>query len=207
MQRLDEQKIEDVRKFIEDYQRNNGMSPPYRVIMKAMRFNNLAAVFRHVKALEARGVIQKTNMGKIDLPFQLNTGRTVIAPLVGTVPCGEPQVALEEIEGSFALPADFFGGNDKIMLRAKGDSMKNAGICHGDMLIIESRPTAENGEIVIAMIDDFDQSEATTKRYFKEKNGKIRLHPENETMEDMYYDCDQVRICGVVVGVMRSYYK
>lgn len=205
MQRLDEQKIERVRQFIVDYQRQHGKSPSYRTIEKRGIVSGIAAVSRIVLYLERQGLIEKDKTGQIGLPFNLQTGETVIAPIVGTVPCGEPAIALEEIECSFALPADYFGNAEKIILRAKGDSMKDAGIHHGDLLIVEQSPTANNGEIVVAMIDNFGESEATTKRYYQEKNGKIRLRPENSTMKDMLYNAEDIRICGIVVGVMRSY--
>jgi len=205
MQKIDEQKMERVRQYIVDYQLKNGKSPSYREIEKQRIVNGIGSVSRIVLALEKRGLIEKTNVGIIGVPMQLQAGRTMIVQHYGVVPCGEPQVVLDEIEGSYELPIDLFGKGDKFILRAKGDSMIKAGISHGDWLVVEKRIQAEDGEIIIAMIDGFNESEATAKRFYKEKDGRIRLHPENDTLQDKYYDADQVRICGVVKRSIKEF--
>ena len=204
MQIYSRERMDKVKEFIQAYQRENGLSPTYRQIMKDVGLDP-ATVGRYVKRLEESGDIKRTKLGTIETPRNLITGRTVTAPVVGTVPCGQPQIATEEIECTYTLPADVFGTMEKFILRATGNSMIETGIYPGDLLVVEKRVEARNGEIVIAMIDDFGESNATTKRYYKEKDGKIRLHPENKEMEDLYYDASQVRICGAVVGVIRSY--
>jgi len=205
VQRTDEQKMERVRQYIIDYQLRSGKSPSYREIEKQGIVNGIASVSRIVLALQKRGLVEKTNIGQIGIPVQLRAGGTMLVQHYGVVPCGEPQVILDEIEGSYELPVDLFGKGDKFILKAKGDSMIKAGISHGDWLVVEKRQQAEDGEIVVAIIDGFGDGEATTKRYYKEKDGRIRLHPENDTLQDMYYNADQVRICGVVKRSIKEF--
>jgi len=204
MRQLDEKKVEEVREYIVRYQKDKGKSPPYRDILKNLSFSGMGVVYRYVNALIERGVIEKDRIGKIELPINLKPSATVIAPIIGAVACGSPILAVEDIEGSLALP-DLFGKGEKFVLRAKGDSMINAGIYSGDLLIIERRNVIDEGEIVIAVIESTGEAEATAKRFYRERGRKIRLKPENDTMKDMIYNADEVNICGVVVGVIRSY--
>ena len=205
MKIYDETKLARMKEYINGLQFESGLSPSYRQVMGHMGWNDLAMVHRYVKVLEGRGDIQRTTAGAIETPHNLTTGRVVSAPLVGAVSCGNPQLALEEIHCSYALPVDLFGAADKFLLKAEGNSMINAGIHPGDLLIVERRTEAHNGQIVVALkVDEFGENEATTKRYFKENN-RIRLQPENSDMDAMYFDRNQVQVCGIVIGVMRSY--
>lgn len=205
MKAYDEIKLARMKEYINTCHLESGSSPSYRQVMAHMGWNDLAMVHRYIKVLESRGDIQRTNQGAIETPHNLTAGRVVSAPLVGTVSCGNPQLAVEEIQCSYALPVDLFGTADKFLLRAEGNSMINAGIHPGDLLIVERRAEAHNGQIVVALkVDEFGESEATTKRYFKESN-RIRLQPENSEMDALYYDRNQVQVCGIVIGVMRSY--
>ena len=117
-------------------------------------------------------------------------------PLIGTVAAGEPILAEERIEDYFPFPAEILPNAETFMLKVKGESMIGAGILPGDQVIVEQRPTALHGEIVVAMIDD----SATIKRFYKEK-GHYRLQPENEAMDPII--TDHVEILGKVIGLIR----
>jgi repressor LexA len=120
-------------------------------------------------------------------------------PLVGTVAAGVPITATQNIEEYFPIPTGLNYSEDELfMLTVQGESMIKIGILNGDKLIIKQQADAENGQIVVAMTED---SEATVKRFYRE-NGGIRLHPENDTMQDMYFD--NVSVLGVVVGLYRD---
>ena len=117
---------------------------------------------------------------------------------MGTVAAGEPILATENIDGYFPVPTEYISGTENFMLKIKGNSMTNAGIFNGDLVLVKQQNTAENNDIVIAMIDD----SATCKRYFKEKE-YIRLQPENDSYEPIYVkDCT---ILGLVKGLFRSF--
>lgn len=120
-------------------------------------------------------------------------------PLIGIVTAGQPILAVENVEETYPLPAELVGNEDSVfMLTVKGESMINAGIFDGDYLLIRQQSDAINGEIVVALIDN---EEATVKRFFKEA-GRIRLQPENDSMEPIY--ADHVSIVGKVIGLFRS---
>ena len=129
---------------------------------------------------------------------KLRPSGMAIAPIVGTIACGQPVDAMENIEESVALPRTIFGAGNLFLLHAKGDSMVEADIHNGDLVVIRQQNTAENGEIVVAMIN----GETTLKRFYK-KNGKIILHPENKTMDDIIVkNCE---IQGVLVSCIKMY--
>mgnify|MGYP002915432466 CR=1 FL=1 len=118
-------------------------------------------------------------------------------PVLGQITAGQPILATENYEDLYYLPANLFKGNGLFILNVVGDSMINAGIFNGDKVVIRKQETAENGEIVAALIDD----SATIKRFYKE-DGHYRLQPENPTMEPMYFD--EVSIIGKVIGLIRN---
>ena len=118
-------------------------------------------------------------------------------PILGTIRAGSPIFAVENLEGYCPIPADMNCGNDSFALKVVGNSMVNAGIQENDTIIVREQNTANNGEIVVALVDD----SATVKRFYK-SDGKIILHPENDDMEDMIFD--DVKILGIVKGLMRN---
>ena len=118
-------------------------------------------------------------------------------PLVGTIRAGEPIFAVENLDGYYPLPDELNTGGTEFALKVQGESMINAGIFENDIIIVNQQNDANNGEIVVALIDDG----ATVKRFYK-RNGKIILHPENDYMEDMVFD--DVQVLGVVKGLMRK---
>ena len=198
MKILNERKLAELLEFINKYQTQNGKSPSYRTIMKAMRFTNLASVFRYVGRLEADGKIQKNDFGGIKISRRLNPDRTIIAPLLGTVTCGQPILAVENIEGTYSLPADIFGTGETFLLHAKGQSMIDAGIKDKDILVVRKCQHADDGDIVVALIDE----EATVKRFFKKRN-RIVLHPENKEYKDIIVD--NVQILGKVISCIHNF--
>ena len=117
-------------------------------------------------------------------------------PIIGTVAAGKPRLAVEDVEDVFPLPSNFING-EGFMLRVVGDSMIEDGIHEGDLVVVRRQPTANNGETVVAMIDN----EATVKRFYKEK-ARIRLQPANKRMKPMYHE--NVEIVGKVVGLVRQ---
>lgn len=180
------------------YQREHGVSPSFRSIMHAVGLGSLATVQRYVKQLEAEGKLQRTDIGNIAPLPKLWGGETVVVPLVGEIACGEPCFEVEHIEESFTLPRAVFGDGELFMLRAFGDSMIDAGINKGDLLVIRKQNEAENGDIVVALVN----GENTLKRFYREKD-KIILHPENKTMEDIVVkNCE---IQGVLVSCIKMY--
>ena len=122
--------------------------------------------------------------------------KSVSVPLIGTVAAGQPIFATENYDGYYALPDNFFSGEDLFMLTVKGSSMKNIGMFDGDKVVVKKQETADNGDIVVALVDDG----ATVKRFFK-RNGKFILHPENDDMED--FVLDSVSVLGKVIGLIR----
>ena len=123
-------------------------------------------------------------------------------PLIGTVTAGQPIFATENFEGYYPLPLSEFKGDDLFLLRVHGDSMIEAGILDGDKIVVKKQATAENGDIVVAMFDDGITEGATVKRFYR-RDGKIILHPENESMSD--FVLDEVTLLGTVVGLLRSF--
>lgn len=181
-----------------EYQKRHGLSPSFRNIMHALNLGSLATVQRYVKQLETEGRIERTNIGNIAPMPKLWGGETVTVPLLGKIACGEPCLEMENIEESFALPCSIFGNSEMFMLRAFGDSMIDAGISKGDLLVIRKTCEANDGDIVVAMVN----GENTLKRIYKEKD-EIRLHPENKAMQDIFVkDCE---IQGVLVSCIKMY--
>ena len=198
MRTLNQETLKRTEEFITEYQKANNRSPKYREIMHGLGMSSLNLVQLYVLALEREGKIKRTPKGSIALPERYDVDKTTVAPLVGRIICGQPAFAEENIEGRYALPSDIFGNGELFILHAYGDSMTGAGINDGDYVVLRKQNTAENGEIVSALID----GEATLKRFYR-KDGKIILHPENSTMEDIIVkECE---IQGVLVSCIKKY--
>lgn len=189
MKQIDEEKLYKIKAYIETYQLENGKSPSYREVMEACNLTSLSLVSRYLDLLQTRGQIKKNPLGGIEMSINLSS--TTFAPLVGQVRCGAPIFAQENYQSICSLPSEIFGKGELFMLSAIGDSMKDAGINEGDILVVRKSDYAENGQIVVALIDD----EATVKR-FKKTSNKIILHPENSKYQDILLD--DVKILGVV---------
>lgn len=198
MRTLNTTTLDNMESFIIDYQKKKGKSPSFREVMKALNMSSLNLVRTYILALENSGRIERTRLGNIDMLPKLKPSGFTLAPLVGSIACGQPVDAVENIEGTFALPKAIFGNGNLFMLRAKGDSMIDAGIKDDDLIVIRKQNTAENGDIIVAMIN----GETTLKRFYK-RNGKVVLHPENKEMKDIIVkDCE---IQGVLVSCIHIY--
>lgn len=157
---------------------------------------------RYLSEMEARGLIRKsgTFYGLETKAMQKAMKNVNELAIVGSIACGTPILAEENIESYLTISGDFLGVGEFFALRAKGNSMINAGIDDGDIVIIKKQSAADEGQIVVAMVEDGD---CTLKRYFIDRRKKkIRLHPENDDMEDMYYD--KVEIQGIAVKIIKD---
>ncbi len=191
----------EVLEFIKEFANENGYPPTIREICKRFGFQPHAAS-NHVDALVRKGYLSKQPLKSrsIEVLGSARRGLTEV-PIVGRVAAGEPILAIENIEGTIMLPAEWAKSKDCFLLRVEGDSMIDAHICSGDYVLVKRQDTAESGDIVIAMLDD----EATAKR-FSIESGRIILKPENKQMEPIFVDkCKkEFRIIGKVVGVWRN---
>lgn len=198
MRILNDDILEKVAQYNIDYQKEHGRTPSYREIMHALNLGSLATVQRYVRALVKADRIEVTNAGNISPLPQLMGGESKVVPLIGEIACGEPLFAVENIEESYSLPKSLFGDGELFMLTAKGNSMIDAGISKGDLLVIRRQTAADDGDIVVALIDN----DATLKRIYH-KDGKIILHPENKQMKDIVLD--KCNVQGVLVGCIKKY--
>ena len=176
----------------------NGVPPSVREICAAVGLKSTSSVQANLDALEQAGYIERDPMLKRSIRVTGQSAHYTQVPLLGTVTAGMPILTVEEVEGY--LPFSHPGAPDKELfaLHVRGESMINAGILDGDIVIVERTPTASNGEIVVALLGD----EATVKRFYKE-NGQFRLQPENDTFEPII--CNEVVILGKVVASYRYY--
>ena len=183
---------------------NRGFPPSVREICEAVNLKSTSSVHSHLEALEKNGYIRRDvtkprAIEIIDDNFNLVRREVVNVPLVGTVAAGQPILAVENIDAYFPIPAEYMPNEQSFMLTVKGDSMINAGIFDGDQVLVKQQATAENGDMVVALIDD----SATVKTFYKE-NGYYRLQPENDNMEPIIIT-GNLQILGKVFGVFRFF--
>ena len=191
-------KLDELYVYIQKYIENNGFAPTVRDICSDMQIKSTATAHYYLNKLKERGLVIKPNDKKRALSIKSKCDAPITVPLIGTVTAGTPILAVENFEGYYPIPQEFSTDSDLFMLKVKGDSMINAGIFDGDKIIVKKQETANNGDIVVCLIDD----SATVKRFFT-KNGKIILHPENDLMDDIVLD--EAYILGLVVGLMRKF--
>jgi repressor LexA len=188
--------------FLTAYLAANGYPPTLQEIARHLHVSGNLGVLRHLKALERAGLITRSpgSSRSIALVDRMEPGGVVL-PLVGVVRAGLPQLAVEEIEERIAVDRSLVRGKDAFLLRVKGDSMVEAHIVEGDLVVVRPQSTAENGEIVVALID----GEATLKRFFH-GGSYIRLQPENASLEPIIITADtqDMTIIGKVTGLCRS---
>lgn len=199
-------------KFIEKHIMNNGYPPSVREIGKAVGLSSTATVHGYIAKLTEKGYIKKEdqkgrtlkllkggladNAKRTDKPVY-NGKELVEVPVIGKITAGEPILAVENVTDTFPIPIDFVGNSESFMLTVRGESMIEAGILDGDYILVKRQNTANNGQIVVALIGE----EATVKTFYKEKD-HIRLQPENSTMDPIIVpDCE---ILGKVAGVFRK---
>lgn len=186
-------------KYIQKAIDDNGYPPSVREIGKAVGLKSSSTVHAHLVKLEKKGYIRRDPTKPRAIEIVDRNSAIVRVPVVGRVAAGKPILALENIEGTFPLPASFVGTTDGFfMLTTKGDSMVNAGILNGDYLVVRQQQTAENGEIVVALLDN---ENATVKRFYQDRDS-ICLQPENDSYEPIW--SKDVQILGKVIGVIRK---
>lgn len=203
-------KEEQLLEYIKSYQNEFGFPPTVREMCKAIKVSSTSTIFYYLNKLESSNKIKKNpnknraleivdnmvaNIKTISSDVSDNLTRI---PVLGTVTCGDPILAVQTSEEYFMVSPTLFRGDDLFMLTAKGESMINAGIYDGDKIVLKQQSYADNGDIVAALIDD----SATIKRFYKENN-HYRLQPENDTMSPIIVD--NVTILGKVVGLVRKF--
>jgi repressor LexA len=188
--------------YIRQEIRERGYPPSVREIGEAIGLSSSSTVHGHLARLEEKGFLRrdpdKPRAIEITGERQLRQQRFISVPLIGRVTAGQPILAVENIEETYPLPFDLIHGESVFMLRVEGESMINAGINDGDLVLVRSQDTAANGEIVVALLGD----EATVKRFYHEGN-QVRLQPENTTMGPIY--TRDVRVLGKVIGLYRHF--
>lgn len=198
-------KISDKQSEILEYIKSEilakGYPPAVREICEAVHLKSTSSVHAHLETLEKNGYIRRDPTKPraieiVDDTFNLTRREVVNVPIVGHVAAGEPILATENINNYFPIPSEFMPNVQTFMLQVKGESMVNAGIFDGDMILVQQQQTAKNGEIVVALVDD----SATVKTFYKE-NGYFRLQPENDHMDPIIVH--EASILGKVIGVFR----
>ncbi len=189
---------------IQQYIRETGYPPSVRELGKKLGLKSTATVHSHLKTLERKGYLLRTAQKSraftvVDRKKPSQPASTVMVPMVGTVRAGTPVLAVENIEEYIPLPYTFVKTKNAFMLQVEGNSMVDVGIFEGDLVLVRQQDTADNGDIVVALLED----EATVKTFYKEKHS-IRLQPENPELKPII--SKNVRILGKVIGVVRTYH-
>lgn len=195
------EKQSEILEYIKAQILERGFPPAVREICEAVHLKSTSSVHSHLETLEKNGYIRRDPTKPraieiLDESFNLTRREMAQVPIIGRVAAGEPLLAEQNIEDYFPIPVERLPNNQTFLLRVRGDSMVNVGILDGDYILVEQRPTAENGEIVIALVEDG----ATVKRFFKE-DGHYRLQPENDAMDPIIVD--EVTILGKMIGLLR----
>ncbi|MDD6352200.1 MAG: transcriptional repressor LexA [Lachnospiraceae bacterium] len=197
------EKQQEILDFLKNEILSKGYPPSVREICEAVHLKSTSSVFSHLEKLEKNGYIRRDPTKPraieiIDDNFNLTRREVVNVPLIGQVAAGQPILATQNIENYFPIPSEYMPNQQSFLLRVRGESMINIGIFDGDLILVKKQPTCENGDIVVALVDD----SATVKRFFREKD-HIRLQPENDSMDPIIVpDC---QILGKVFGVFRFF--
>ena len=194
-------KQKELREYIKEMILKKGYPPAVREICEAVHLKSTSSVHSHLESLEKNGYIRRDptkprTIEILDDDFALTRREVVNVPVIGTVAAGTPILAEQNIEDYLPIPAEMLPNKEVFMLKVKGNSMIEAGIYSGDIVIVAKQPDAENGDKVVALVDD----SATVKTFYKE-NGHFRLQPENSTMDPIILD--HVEILGKVIGLFR----
>ena len=196
-------KQQEILDFIKSETLSKGYPPAVREICQAVHLKSTASVHSHLSALEEMGYIRRDPSKPraieiTDDEFAISRREISSIPIVGNVAAGEPLLAEQNIRDYFPLPADMLPNEQVYMLKVRGDSMVNAGILDGDMVVVKEASTASNGDLVVAMIED-----GATVKYFYKENGHIRLQPDNPDYDPIIVN--DVTILGTVIGVIRMF--
>jgi len=189
--------------FLDRHISQKGYAPTIEEIGEQFGLSSLATVHKHLTNLQKKGLVKRDwnrSRGLELVPTQVSV-KAVELPLLGRVAAGSPIEAITASETIF-VPEDMVGRRDTYVLQVKGDSMIDEQIRDGDFVIVEDRKSADNGEMVIALLNG---SSATVKKFYRERDGRIRLQPANETMQPLYVHENDISIQGIVVGVLRRY--
>ena len=194
-------KQREILEYIKQEILNKGYPPAVREICEAVHLKSTSSVHSHLETLEKNGYIRRDPTKPraieiIDDNFNLTRREVVNVPIIGQVAAGQPLLAVENIENYFPIPTEFMPNAETFMLKVKGDSMINAGIFNGDKILVQKQSDAQNGDIVVALVDD----SATVKTFYKE-DGHFRLQPETDTMDPIIVN--ECSILGKVFGIMR----
>ena len=194
-------KQREILEYIKQEILNKGYPPAVREICEAVHLKSTSSVHSHLETLEKNGYIRRDPTKPraieiIDDNFNLTRREVVNVPIIGQVAAGQPLLAVENIENYFPIPTEFMPNAETFMLKVKGDSMINAGIFNGDKILVQKQSDAQNGDIVVALVDD----SSTVKTFYKE-DGHFRLQPENDTMDPIIVN--ECSILGKVFGIMR----
>ena len=194
-------KQSEILEYIKEQILSKGYPPAVREICNAVHLKSTSSVHSHLETLEKNGYIKRDPTKPraieiVDENFNLTRKEMRNIPILGTVAAGQPIFAEQNISGYFPLLADELPSGDLFILNVRGESMVNIGIYDGDKVIVRQSPSASNGDIVVALVDD----SATVKTYYKE-DGRYRLQPVNDTMDPIYVN--EVIILGIVVGLFR----
>lgn len=194
-------KQREILEYIKEMILKKGYPPAVREICEAVHLKSTSSVHSHLESLEKNGYIRRDptkprTIEILDDDFALTRRELVNVPVIGTVAAGVPILAEQNIEDCLPIPAEILPNKEVFMLKVKGNSMIEAGIYNGDKVIVAKQPNAENGDKVVALVDD----SATVKTFYKE-NGHFRLQPENSSMDPIILD--QVEILGKVIGLFR----
>lgn len=193
---------QEVLTFVTRHLREHGYPPTLREISRHIGTSGTISAQRHLEALERKGFVRRRAGSSRGIEL-VGSARASTLPIVGTVRAGAPQLAAEDIEGYCAVDATWAKDQDEFFLRVRGDSMVDAHIMDGDLALIRPQVRARNGEIVVALVD----GDATLKRFFRERDGSIRLQPENSGMEPIIVREGEAEavIVGKLLRTIRSY--
>lgn len=189
--------------FVEDFAAEHGYAPSFEEIAERFGYTSLATVHEHLENLRTKGHIRKGYNESRSIEVVPPAIRIAAIPLrlLGNVAAGEPIEAIEQGE-TVAVPEEMLGRGEHYVLRVNGDSMIEEQIRDGDYLVVRHREVAENGDMVVALVDE---ESTTVKKFYRERDGRVRLQPANAALEPMYFGASRVRVQGIVMGVMRRY--
>ena len=194
----------EILSYLSEYAESNGYAPSFEEIATQFNYNSLATVHEHLSNLERKGYIKRSynESRAIEILPSEAFPRAVDLPLLGMVAAGMPIEAMTTGE-TMSVPDDFLRRNgNHFVLKVRGSSMIDEQIRDGDFVVVNERQRADNGEMVIAMLNG---SSATVKKFYRERDGRIRLQPANELMPPIYVHENDITIQGIVVGVLRRY--
>jgi repressor LexA len=193
---------QEVLEIIRRHMSRNGEAPTVREIAKALGVSSTCTVQKHIEALEKKGCLSKSKYGyrSIEIPGEISPSqiKSIPVPVVGRIAAGQPLLASDNVETYLPIPADMAHAGDLFALKVRGDSMKDAGIFHGDIIVARRQETAINGDIVVALLDD----EATVKTFYND-GGAVRLQPENPDYEPII--TREVQVLGKVTLSIRQF--